>query len=59
MLLRLKKFDFEVSYREGVEMFMADPLSRAYLFSAEQNGQIKEFEEVWNVSEYVDMRLIT
>ena len=31
MLLHLQKFDIEVSYRNGTEMHMADPLSRAYL----------------------------
>ena len=31
MLLRLHKYDLEVVYKRGVEMYMADMLSRAYL----------------------------
>lgn len=30
MLLRLQKFDLEVSYKKGSEMYLADTLSRAY-----------------------------
>ena len=30
MLLRFQKFDLEVTYKKGIEMQMADPLSRAY-----------------------------
>lgn len=38
MPLRLQKFDLEVSYRKGVEMHRADPLSRAYLPLTKQGG---------------------
>lgn len=31
MLLRLQKFDYVVVFKPGVEMYMADTLSRAYL----------------------------
>ncbi|XP_060076924.1 uncharacterized protein K02A2.6-like [Ylistrum balloti] len=31
MLLRLQRFEYEVVYKRGVEMYMADTLSRAYL----------------------------
>ena len=31
MLLRLQKFDLDVSYRKNTKMYRADPLSRAYL----------------------------
>ena len=51
MLLRLQKFDLEVSYRKGTEMHMADPLSRAYLPQAKQKGG--DQEGVWSVA---DMR---
>ena len=30
-LLRLQKYDFEAVYKRGVEIYMADTLSRAYL----------------------------
>ena len=30
MLLRLQKFDLQVSYKKGTEMYLADTLSRAY-----------------------------
>ena len=30
LLLRLQKFDLDVSYGKGTEKHMADPLSRAY-----------------------------
>ena len=63
MLLRLQKFDLDVSYRRGTEMHMADPLSRAYLPLGRQD--IVDTQEVWNVAdtrsptevetEYVDM----
>ena len=63
MLLRLQKFDLDVSYRKGTEIHMADPLSRAYLPLIKQD--IVDTQEVWNVAntrlpmevgtEYVDM----
>ena len=31
MLLRLQRYEFEVSYKKGTSLLMADPLSRAYL----------------------------
>ncbi|XP_061193428.1 uncharacterized protein K02A2.6-like [Saccostrea echinata] len=31
MLLRLQKFDYEIVYKRGLEMYLADTLSRAYL----------------------------
>ena len=33
MLLRLQKFDLEVTYKKGTEMVLADTLSRAYKVS--------------------------
>ena len=51
MLLRLQKFDLEVSYRKGSEMHMADPLRLAYIPLAKQ--EIGEIEAVWSVT---DMR---
>ena len=63
MLLRLQKFDLDVSYRKGTEMHMADPLSRAYLPLVKQD--IMDNQEVGNVADtrsptevetdYVDM----
>lgn len=64
MLLQLWKFDLEVAYSKGIEMHIADPLSRAYLPSTNQNEEEVK-EDVWNVNdmrsplkvaaEYVDM----
>ena len=51
MLLLLQKFDLEVSYRNGSEMHMADPLRQAYLPLAKR--EIGEIEAVWSVT---DMR---
>ena len=31
MVLRIQKFDYEIVYKKGVEMYVADTLSRAYL----------------------------
>ena len=31
MMLRLQKFDLEVTYKKGAQMYLADTLSRAYL----------------------------
>ena len=63
ILLRLQKFDLDVSYRKGTEMHMADPLSRAYLPLVMQDTV--DNQEVWNVAdtrsptdietEYVDL----
>ena len=49
MLLRLQKFDLEVSYRKGTEMHMADPLSRAYLPLVKQ--ETVDTQEAWNVAD--------
>ena len=51
MLLRLQKFDLEVSYRKGSEMHMADPLKQAYIPLTKR--EIGEIEAVWSVT---DMR---
>lgn len=48
MLLQLRKFDLEVAYSKGIEMHIADPLSRAYLLSTNQNEEVKD---VWNVND--------
>ena len=40
--LRLQKFDLEVAYRKGTEMHIADPLSRAYLPSTNQDEKVKK-----------------
>ncbi len=44
MMLRLQKYEFEVIYKRGSEMFLADTLSRAYLPHVQrvemQNGDV-------------------
>ena len=37
MLLRIQKFDYEIVYKNGAEMYVADTLSRAYLPAAEED----------------------
>jgi hypothetical protein len=51
MLLRLQKFDYVVVFKPGVEMYMADTLSRAYLKNEsskqdERSDTEKEIETV-------------
>ena len=36
MLLRIQKFDYEIVYKKGVEMYVADTLRRAYLPASEE-----------------------
>ena len=37
ILLRIQKFDYEIVYKKGAEMHVADTLSRAYLPAAEED----------------------
>ena len=48
MLLRLQRYEFEVSYKRGPSLLMADPLSRAYLSLKEAP---EDQEDVMTVSE--------
>jgi len=48
MLLRLQRYEFEVSYRKGTFLLMANPLSRAYLSLKEAT---EAQEDVMAVSE--------
>lgn len=48
MMLRLQKYDLEVFYKKGTEMYLADTLSRAYEMST--NGD-KQLDEVLQVSD--------
>ena len=48
MLLRLQRYEFEVSYKKGTSLLMADPLSRAYLSLKEAP---KDQEDVMTVLE--------
>ncbi len=45
MLLRTQKYDYEVEYKKGKEMYLADTLSRAYL--QETTGRESEKEEIF------------
>ena len=47
MLLRLQKYDLEVVYKRGVEMYMADTLSRAYVKN--KTTQKHEVQDVMNI----------
>ena len=46
MPLELWKFDLEVAYSKGIEMHIADPLSRAYLPSTNQNIMKKKSKKM-------------
>ncbi|PFX12514.1 Retrovirus-related Pol polyprotein from transposon 17.6 [Stylophora pistillata] len=48
MLLRLQRYEFEVSYKKGTSLLMADPLSRAYLTPKEAT---EDQEDVMTVSD--------
>ena len=48
MLLRLQRYEFEVSYKKGSYLLMADPLSRAYMSLKEVP---EDQEDVMTVSE--------
>lgn len=50
-MLRLQTFTLEIVYSKGIEIHNADPFSKAYLPSTNQNEEVKE--DAWNVS---DMR---
>lgn len=49
MLLRLQKFEYEVQYKRGTEMYFADTLSRAYLKAQPEDLKEKDPVEVYNV----------
>ena len=46
MLLRLQKYDIQLQYRPGKEMYLADTLSRAYLPLDKQEVDTTEFESI-------------
>lgn len=62
LLLRLQRYDVEVVYKRGTEMYMADTLSHAYLENNEKT-QKHDTQEVMNIdrskteqdAEYIDM----
>ena len=47
-LLRLQNYDLEVVYKRGVEMYMADTLSRAYLKN--KTAQKHDVQDVMNIN---------
>lgn len=49
MLLRLQKFECEVQYKRGTEMYFADTLSRAYLIAQPEDLGEKDPVEVHTV----------
>ena len=46
MLLRLQKYNLDVTYLQGEKMFVADTLSRAYLPEVNSCMYVRELEEV-------------
>ena len=51
MLLALQRYDFEVTYRKGVELFIADTLSRGALPTTVEDVSELDFEQVSSVDE--------
>ena len=47
MLLRLQRYEFEISYKRGTSLLLADPLSRAYVSRKEAS---EDQEDVMTVS---------
>ena len=43
MLLRLQRYDFQIRYRRGSELYIEDTLSRAYLNEVEQAPEQSKF----------------
>ena len=46
MLLRLQRYNLEIRYKKGKEMFLADTLSRAFLPKAHASAFVLELEEI-------------
>ena len=46
MLLRLQKYNLELKYKKGQDMFLADTLSRAYLPEVNASDFVAELEHV-------------
>ena len=46
MLLRLQRYNLEITYKKGKEMFLADTLSRAFLPDANVSEFVHELEEI-------------
>jgi len=55
MLLRLQRFDLDVSYKKGTEMVLADTLSRAYQESSIQGETEKDVESI-NMAHYLPVK---
>ena len=62
MLLRLQKFDLEVTYKRGTEMVLADTLSRAYKVpqlgesaAKATRGETEKDVESINMTQYIPM----
>ena len=54
MLLALQCYDIELTHKQGAEMVIADPLSRAYLTEGEPDEVIAEIEAI-NLVEHLSM----
>ena len=46
MFLRLQRYNLEIRYKKGKEMFLADTLSRAFLPKAQVSAFVHELEEI-------------
>lgn len=46
MLLRLQRYNLEIRYKRGKEMFLADTLSRAFPPNGEVSEAVHELEEI-------------
>ena len=57
MLLRLQRYDIEVTYKKGSEMYIADTLSRAYLPNVNSDYDSVFYNELDNVNMADDVPL--
>ena len=46
MLLRLQKYNLQIKYKKGQQMYLADTLSRAYLEESHSCKEVQELEEI-------------
>ena len=59
MLLRLQRYSFELVYRKGSEMYIADTLSRLKHNTVSQSGFEKNIETIFNIENHTDSDNVT
>ena len=51
MLLTLQRYDFQVRYRRGQELYIADTLSRTFIKEEREVDALRMFEQVSSIEE--------